>query len=43
LKIIIHQKNIDYIKNCKYTFGTFVQAHNKMNKIKKQCKKIGQY
>jgi hypothetical protein len=28
-RMILHQKNFDYTKNCKFTFGTYVQAHNK--------------
>jgi hypothetical protein len=30
-RMILHQKNLDYSKNCKTTFGSFVQAHNKPN------------
>jgi hypothetical protein len=30
-RMILHQKNLDYFKNCKYSFGSFVQAHNKPN------------
>ena len=26
--MILHQQNLDYSKNCKYTFGTYVQAHD---------------
>jgi hypothetical protein len=28
-RMILHQKNLDYHKNCKYTFGGYVQAHDK--------------
>ena len=27
-RMILHQQNLDYSKNCKYTFGTYVQAHD---------------
>jgi hypothetical protein len=27
-QIILHQKNLDYTKHCKYTFGLYVQGHN---------------
>jgi hypothetical protein len=27
-QMILHQKNLDYTKHCKFTFGTYVQAHN---------------
>ena len=27
-RMILHQKNLDYNKNCKYTYGTYVQAHD---------------
>jgi hypothetical protein len=30
-RMILHQKNLDYSKNCKTTFGSFVQAHDKLN------------
>jgi hypothetical protein len=28
---IFHQKHLDYLKHCKYTFGTYVQAHDEPN------------
>jgi hypothetical protein len=28
-RMILHQRNFDYTKNCKFTVGTYVQAHNK--------------
>ena len=27
-RMILHQQNLDYSKNCKYTFGTYDQAHD---------------
>jgi hypothetical protein len=27
-QMILHQKNLDYAKHCKYTFGFNVQGHN---------------
>jgi hypothetical protein len=30
-RMILHQKNLDYSKNCKTIYGSFVQAHNKPN------------
>jgi hypothetical protein len=30
-RMILHQKNLDYLKNCKTTFRSFVQAYNKPN------------
>jgi hypothetical protein len=30
-QMIFHKRNLDYNNNCKYIFGTFVQAHNKPN------------
>ena len=30
-RMIIHQKNIDYKKHCKYSFGSYVQAHDEPN------------
>ena len=30
-RMILHQKNLDYSKNCKFAFGTFVQAHDEPN------------
>jgi hypothetical protein len=30
-RMILHQKHLDNSKNCKYTFGTYIQAHNKPN------------
>jgi hypothetical protein len=30
-RMILHQRNLDYTKNCKFTFGTYVQAHNKLS------------
>jgi len=27
-RMILHQKNLDYAKHCKYTFGLYVQAHD---------------
>ena len=26
--MILHQKNLDYNRHCKYAFGTFVQGHD---------------
>ena len=31
--MILHQKNLNYEKNCKYLFGSYIQAHNKLNPI----------
>jgi hypothetical protein len=28
-RMILHQRNLDYTKNCKFIFGTYVPAHNK--------------
>ena len=28
-RMILHQKNLDYTKHCKFAFGTYVQAHDK--------------
>jgi hypothetical protein len=30
-RMIFHQKHLNYLRNCKYTFGLYVQAHNKPN------------
>jgi hypothetical protein len=30
-RMILHQKHLDYSKNCRYTFGTYVQAHDEPN------------
>jgi hypothetical protein len=30
-KMILCQKHLDYTTNCKYTFGTYIQAHNEPN------------
>jgi hypothetical protein len=27
-RMLLHQRNLDYTKNCKFTFGTYVQAHD---------------
>jgi hypothetical protein len=32
-RMILHQRNLDYTKNCKFTFGTYVQAHDKPSLI----------
>jgi hypothetical protein len=29
--MILHQRNLDYLKHCQYVFGTFVQAHDEPN------------
>ena len=29
--MILHQKNLNCKKSCKYSFGTYVQAHDKPN------------
>jgi len=30
-RMILHQKHLDYSKHCKYTFGTYIQAHDEPN------------
>jgi hypothetical protein len=30
-RMILHQKHLNYSKHCKYTFGTYVQAHDEPN------------
>ena len=30
-RMILHQKNLNYERNCKYSFGSYIQAHNKLN------------
>jgi hypothetical protein len=29
--MILHQRNLDYLKHCQYAFGTYVQAHDGRN------------
>ena len=31
--MILHQKNLDYKKHCKYSFGSYVQAHDEPNPL----------
>jgi len=28
-RMILHEQNLDYNKNCRIPFGTYIQAHNK--------------
>jgi hypothetical protein len=32
-RMMLHQKTLDYKKNCKYSFGSYVQAHDKPNPL----------
>jgi hypothetical protein len=32
-RMILHQKTLDYKKNCKYSFGSYVQAHDEPNPL----------
>ena len=31
--MILHQKNLNYEKNCTYSFGFYIQAYNKPNPL----------
>ena len=30
-RMIMHQENVDFDKHCKFSFGTYVQAHDEPN------------
>ena len=32
-RMILYQKNLDYKKHCRYSFGSYVQAHDEPNPL----------